>query len=445
MSLKSTLFQLSTKYAKSSVIYALQQGIIKGHLTILDIEDKFTFGERANEHIHRKTAFIQVNDEAFWLRVYLSNDLGFAEAYMNGDFETPDLKLILDVYLDNRHTMEPMTSLPHRMFTICSALYSRFLGHTLSQSVNSVTTGYDVSNDFFKIFLSEEMMYSGAFWPDELGGVRGDLDGESPANSLERAQIYKIQYILRKARIKPGARLLELGSGWGGLAIEAAKAGCTVDTITLSVQQKILAEERIIAEGLQDKIRVHLLDYRSLPPEFENAFDACVSIEMVEAVGLKYLPQYFKVIDWALKPDSGVVVIGSTTQPESRYTTVQATDYARKYQWPNSFLPSATSFISLVQEAIPGRLCVETVADYGHHYPRTLREWNRRLQMNWGPEVEEKLIKCHPHLANGNNLEIFKRKWEYMYVYAEVGYARAYSSLHYFTFTRPENVQARCD
>lgn len=143
------------------------------------------------------------------------------------------------------------------------------------------------------------MTYSSALWPESLGGVLGDLNGHRHERDLESAQRHKIHHLLKKARVRPGHRLLEFGSGWGALAIEvawscyykhwiltwylqAAKMGCTVDTLTLSVQQKNLAEERVAAEGLTDRVRVHLMDYRNLPPEFEKAFDAFVSVEMVE-------------------------------------------------------------------------------------------------------------------------------------------------------------------
>lgn len=146
------------------------------------------------------------------------------------------------------------------------------------------------------------MTYSCAIWPDALGGVRGDLEGRRSPDDLERAQLHKIHYLLDKARVRPGDRLLEFGSGWGSMAIEvssyvptasaaadgmrgkkAAKLGYTVDTLTLSVQQKNLAEKCIAALGFEDKIRVHLMDYRQLPSDFEGQFDAFVSVEMVEA------------------------------------------------------------------------------------------------------------------------------------------------------------------
>jgi cyclopropane-fatty-acyl-phospholipid synthase len=127
------------------------------------------------------------------------------------------------------------------------------------------------------------MTYSCALWGDAEGGVRGDLDSGPFPGDLEAAQRRKIHRVLRKARVMPGHRILEFGSGWGGLAIEAAREfGAEVDTLTLSIEQKTLAEERIKAAGLDDRIRVHLLDYRELPPDFEKAFDTFISIEMLE-------------------------------------------------------------------------------------------------------------------------------------------------------------------
>ena len=185
-------------------------------------------------------------------------------------------------------------------------------------------------------------MYSCALWGEEEGGVRGDVISGSTPGDLEAAQQRKIHFVLQKARVGPGHRILEFGSGWGALAITAAvDYGCEVDTLTLSVEQKRLAEERIREAGVEDKVRVHLLDYREIPLEFEKAFDAFISIEMVEVrsltfachicstrpptqhVGAKYYNMYFKLIDFALKSRNATAVISSSTFPECRFTTYQ--------------------------------------------------------------------------------------------------------------------------
>lgn len=162
------------------------------------------------------------------------------------------------------------------------------------------------------------MTYSCAVWPTETGGVTGDLDNpaaraaalQAGRDELETAQLAKLHAIIDRAQLSPGDRVLEIGSGWGSLAIEAVnRSGCVVDTLTLSVEQKVLAEERIAAAGLSDKITVHLLDYRSLPESWHHQFDRVVSIEMIEAVGKEFLDGYFTVLDQALRKDRGLAVI----------------------------------------------------------------------------------------------------------------------------------------
>ena len=225
-------------------------------------------------------------------------------------------------------------------------------------------------------------MYSCAIWSEPEGGIRGDLSSRgSQPDDLHNAQIRKIHHILANARVKPGYRLLEVGTGWGAMAIEAAKLGATVDSVTLSVQQKVMAEQRAVEAGVADRVRVHLLDYRQLPEDFKGQFDSFVSCEMVEAVGLRNHHTYFKVIDWALKPNRGAACITATAMPEFRYTTFQYVsfnlpnsvsaksvhrpdDFARHYHWPNTFLPNATYFSMAAQQAVPGRLILHSLEDH---------------------------------------------------------------------------------
>ena len=256
-----------------------------------------------------------------------------------------------------------------------SSLSIRLTGQTKAQARLNAVVSYDQSNALFRAFLSKEMMYSCALWSDEEGGPCGDLerevltiennavnaDGEksqpqievrtrvrvpTPDLGLEAAQQRKIHYVLKKARchlLKPGSRLLEFGSGWGGLAIQAASTyPIHVTSLTLSQEQKTLAEERVRALGLQDRVEVHLMDYREMPAEWEGTFDAFVSIEMVEHVGTKvslgyfeslgacayvclkkHYETYFGCIDWALKKGEAAAVVTSSTFTESRYSGYQ--------------------------------------------------------------------------------------------------------------------------
>ncbi|KAF7353522.1 Cyclopropane-fatty-acyl-phospholipid synthase [Mycena sanguinolenta] len=305
-----------------------------------------------------------------WTRICLSHDIGLSEAYMFGDFEVSTLQGLLDIWLDNRDGLTELMTVISTAFARYSALAISTLGR---QSLNMARQNV--------CFLSEEMMYSCAIWGEEEGGPRGDLVSGPTKGDLEAAQQRKIHHILKKARISSGQRLLEIGSGWGAMALAAARLGCEVDTVTLSIEQKTLTEERVRAAGFTDRIRVHLCDYRNLPREFEHKFDAFVSCEMIEAVGIKHLGEYFNMADWALKTDRATVVITATSQPEHRYRIFQPDDFSRHYHWPNCHLPSATSLAVTVQNNVPGKFVLYNLEDHGIHYPRTLREWDRHVQI----------------------------------------------------------------
>ncbi|OBZ74967.1 Tuberculostearic acid methyltransferase UfaA1 [Grifola frondosa] len=420
------------------VMSALRDGIVRGQLIIEDSHGKHSFG--SNEPgVKHPLVLMSVSSDSLWARVFLSHDMGLSEAYLNGEFDVSSLKGLFDLWLENRQTLQGLITVFSSFVAFASGLAITILGRqSLSMAVQNVVEAYDTSNELFKCFLSKEMMYSCALWDDAEHGVRGDLTVGSAPDDLHNAQMRKIKHILKKARIAPGHRLLEIGTGWGAMAIEAARQGCTVDTVTLSTQQKLLAEERAAAAGLSDRVRVHLLDYRQLPPSFKGAFDSFVSCEMVEATGLRDHPTYFKVIDWALKPHRSVAVISATTQPEFRYSNFQPDDFGRHYHWANTFLPNATYFPVTAQQAVKGRLVLHSVEDHGPHYPRTLREWARRFEQNFTGDVVAKLIEEQPQLADPHSLEAFRRKWRYMFAYAEAGYARAYSSLNCWTFARPD-------
>ncbi|EMD41292.1 hypothetical protein CERSUDRAFT_78947 [Gelatoporia subvermispora B] len=429
-------------YARSRAFDILESGLRKGHLVVEDDEGKHVFGEPVSS---QETVVMTVRNPDVWARLFLSYDIGLGEAYMQGDYDVSSLKGLFNLWLDNRASLAEFSSTLGTLFAYYSAVAINCLGRqTLSMSRLNVEVAYDVSNELYERFLSKEMMYSCAIWGEEENGVRGDLTVGPTPGDLEAAQLRKIRHILKKARLRPGDHLLEIGSGWGGMSLEAARMGCTVDTVTLSSEQKAMTERRAAAEGLSERIRVHLCDYRELPRELAGTCDALVSCEMIEAVGPQHYHEYFGAIDWALKKDRAAVVITATAQPEHRYTDFQPDDFARHYHWPNTHLPSATSLAVAMQKAVPGKFVLESIEDHGIHYPRTLREWGRRLENNWKGELIVHLQEKYPELGKKENLEAFKRKWMYMFAYAEVGYARAYTSLNCWAWTRPENVSEIC-
>lgn len=431
--------------ARSFVCSALERGILKGRVEIHDCDGStMVFGQPLGSEKCREIS-ITVNDESFWVRIYLHYDVGFAESYMNGEFTCyPSIKELLNIYVDNVSTVGP--GLWSIFFTVKNGIdivLQRFFRHGFRKSIENIAA-YDASNDFYKAFLSREMQYSCPIWGPEEGGVRGDLEGKRSLGDLEAAQARKINYAIRKSRLKPGGRLLEIGSGWGTVAIAAGKMGCYVDSLTLSVEQKRCADARIKTEGLQDRVRVHLMDYRNMPPEFEKAFDACISLEMVEAVGIPYMATYLRQIDWALKNSDAGVVISATTYPEWTFTPLQGDDFTRKYHWPNTIAASATWMADQFHSILKGSFSFETVEDFGAHYPRCLREWGRRLEENWSPLLIESLQERHPNLKDPHLLAVFKRRWTYMFEYMEVAYSRAWLSLHFWTFVRPGYPAESC-
>lgn len=425
-------------FARSSLLAVLEQAITIGHLTIVDNGIEYEFGEHT---IGENDLRLTVINENFWSRVLMSGDLGFSEAYMIGDVQVSNLKAVMDLWLDNQSGLSNLSLTANRVISAFSGLSNAFTGQTKARARLNAIASYDQSNELFKAFLSKEMMYSTALWSEVEGGVRGDLDMGPRPGDLEAAQMRKIHHVLRRARVKPGSRLLEFGSGWGGLAIEAARSfGCEVDTITLSKEQKALAEERIKEAGLEGRVRVHLMDYRELPPEFEKAFDAFVSIEMIEHVGAKHYKTYFSLVDWALKSENAAAVVTSSTFPESRFSSYQAEDFMRRYMWPNSCLPSATSLITAANTATQGRFTLDGVENHAAHYPRTLREWGRRLEKNLTMDM---IAKDFPEVRNNRSeFEAFKRKWQYLYAYAGAGFAKGYITCHMLTFIRQNDAPA---
>ncbi|EEB97689.1 hypothetical protein MPER_02942, partial [Moniliophthora perniciosa FA553] len=231
----------------------------------------------------------------------------------------------------------------------------------------------------------------------------------------------KLKHIISVLRIPPSSntpfRVLEIGSGWGSLSILLAQTypHVHINTLTLSTQQKSLAEERILAQGLQDRITVHLMDYRSMPKEWEGVFDRVVSVEMVEAVGREYLQTYWDKINFCLHPIRGIGVVQSITIPEARFERyIREVDFIQKWIFPGGFLPTLTLLLTTLQAGSNGTLTIDSVDNIGPHYARTLREWRRRFLEGFEEVIRPALVKELGKGAIGkeeDEVEVFKRKW----------------------------------
>ncbi|KIM48716.1 hypothetical protein M413DRAFT_437892 [Hebeloma cylindrosporum] len=501
------------RLAEAAVV-ALMQKIRVGQLCVLTNSHVYTFpianddGDATRADLK---AEIRVINDTFWVRLCAMSDLGFAEAYMYGDVECDDLVTLFEMFLENREKLSNLNSSVSYLFTLPQKITSyRFL-NTIGNSRSNISAHYDISNDMFAGFLSEDMTYSCAIFPELDGdltdekGARNPWSGsqglkrvlpthflppsppssepsDSQADVMETthmpldinatiqlnevdplyvAQINKLQHIIDKLHIPSASasgsvRVLEIGSGWGALAIRMAQQfpHVEIDTLTLSSAQKELAEQRISAAGLTDRITVHLMDYRNMPAQWEGSFARFVSVEMIEAVGREFLEDYWRIADWALQKKGAVGVVQVITIPEARFERyIREIDFIRKWVFPGGFLPTLTFLMSTLASGSKGSLIVESVSNIGPHYARTLREWRRRFVERFENVVVPALQKEHEIRSGGkgkkvlgrDEIEVFKRKWIYYYCYCEVGFTTRTLGDHVITFMREGNQDYGCD
>nr|CDI51771.1 related to cyclopropane-fatty-acyl-phospholipid synthase [Melanopsichium pennsylvanicum 4] len=427
-------------------------------------------------------AILIVKSDSFWTRMFFGADLGFAEAYMIGDVDTPDLGSVFDLFIFNRSSLNNLEtiSLASSLISSVQAMLNRRYANTKVGSLRNIGAHYDISNTMYKAFLSKDMTYSCAVFDTLDADVNGPLlqglnqqtravmgtainghliagaanaegEAQSDANDydeLEQAQKNKLQLIIKRANIRPGDRVLEIGTGWGSFAIEAVRmTGCTVDSVTLSVEQKALAEQRIAAAGMDSKIKVHLMDYRDFPASWTDSFDRVCSIEMLEAVGIEFLPTYFSCVDRVLKKQGGVAVFQCITISENRAEAYyKGVDFIKKWIFPGGVLPSVTSLVNGATDGSKGNLILDTLVSIGPHYARTLREWKNRFEANFNKVIRPALLRDHdeisrlPESQKQIEVDVFRRKWIYYFVYCEVGFTQRVINDHILAFTRENNT-----
>lgn len=295
----------------------------------------------------------------FFARLAAGGLIGFGEAYMAGDWSSPDLTAVLTAMASRIDTLVPASL--HRLRAICMPRVPRSHRGTRAGARANIAHHYDLSNEFFSLFLDDTMTYSSALFA-----------AAAPApdcEDLAEAQRRKIDRLLDGAGVGSSTRLLEIGTGWGELAIRAARRGARVHTITLSREQQLLARRRIAAAGVSDRVTVELCDYRDV----RGQYDAIVSVEMIEAVGHRYLPAYFQALD-RLLDEGGRIALQAITMPHRRMRATRNTyTWVHKYIFPGGFLPS----VDLLEQIIAGRTGLRIVDQYsfGPHYAHTLRLW----------------------------------------------------------------------
>jgi cyclopropane-fatty-acyl-phospholipid synthase len=353
----------------------------------------------------------------FFARIGRHQLIGFGEAYLTGAWDTQrpeDLGTFLSVL-----AAELPTLVPERLQALRSIVVKRPPRRERSSTKNSrdnIAHHYDLSNDLFEVFLDPSLSYSSALFPERL------LGGAARHEDLEAAQHAKIDRLLDQARVGAGSRVLEIGSGWGELAIRAARRGATVRTITLSVAQKALADQRIAAAGVTDRVSVDLCDYRDVGRTGEQ-YDAVVSVEMIEAVGWQYWRTYFETLDSVLAP-GGSVAIQAITMPHDRMLATRNTyTWINKYIFPGGFLPS----VQVIDEITRDKTALELVdrLSMGPHYAETLRLWDEAFR-----SASERVLSL------GFD-ETFLRMWHFYLEYSRAGFASGYIDVNQLTFRRP--------
>ncbi|MBO9520048.1 MAG: class I SAM-dependent methyltransferase [Nocardioidaceae bacterium] len=342
--------------------------------------------------------------EEFFARVGSHGLIGFGESYLTGAWDADDLGGTLTVLC-----REVAHLVPRWMQRLRPTYVIRPPRHQRSSTANSrgnIAHHYDLSNELFATFLDPTLTYSAALF-------EGTED-------LEQAQVRKIERILDAAVVGPGTRLLEIGTGWGELAIRAARRGADVRSITLSSEQRSLALERIAAAGLADRITVDLLDYRAL----DGSYDAVVSVEMIEAVGHEYWPAYFRTLDRVLAP-GGRVALQAITMPHRRMLATRNTyTWINKYIFPGGFLPSTEAIEQTARRHTTLRLGERF--SFGPHYAETLRRWDQRF------------AAAREHVLDLGFDETFLRMWHFYLEYARAGFASGYLDVQQLVLTREE-------
>lgn len=310
------------------------------------------------------SATIHVHDPRFYSDIAYGGSIGAGEAWMAGHWSTDDLTALVRIALRNQDFLSGLDGGIAALNLPVRSLLHWLNRNTRRGSRRNISAHYDLGNDLFSLMLDETMMYSSAIYADE-------------SMDLHSAQLHRLDQICRKLELGPGDHLLEIGTGWGGLAIHAAREhGCRVTTTTISREQHALAVERVAAAGLSDRVTVLMQDYRDL----DGQYDKLVSIEMIEAIGFNYYDAYFEQCGRLLKPE-GMMLLQAITIADRNYEATRCSPgFIQKHIFPGGNLPSVTAMLDAATRKSDLRLY--HLEDIGPHYARTLRDWRANVALH---------------------------------------------------------------
>lgn len=387
-----------------SMVKGLLGKLRSGSLTLQDGENMERYGDPASEGIH---AVVNVHDHKVFQHVLTGGVIGAGESYMLGHWSSPSLVDVIRLFSSNMDTMQSMNKHSSRLRQWFLKALHAFKSNSLTGSKRNIGAHYDLGNEFFKLFLDPTMMYSSAVYP-------------SPEASLEEASLHKLDLLCQQLELGAQDHLLEIGTGWGGMAIYAAQQyGCRVTTTTISREQYRYAKDRVAALGLEEQVTVLCEDYRKLTGQY----DKIVSIEMLEAVGHEYYGEYFRRSSELLRP-GGKFAIQVITVQDQRYAQARdSVDFIKRYIFPGGCLPSVEVLSRHVSR--DSDMQMVNLRDITSDYARTLGEWRERF------------LAARETVRSQGFDERFERMWEFYLCYCEGGFRERIISTVQVTLAKP--------
>ena len=375
------------------LVYRKLPALSDGELQVVDETGTSTFGASAVSSLRAR---IDVRDPRTYRAVALGGTIGAAEAYADGWWDTDDLTALIRIMARNRDAADRLERSSAWLGLAAHLANFRLRSNRKSQSRRNISAHYDLGNDFFAAFLDRTMTYSCAVFPEA-------------GSNLEEGSRHKLDLICQKLKLTSRDELLEIGSGWGSLAMHAASNyGCRVVTTTISREQLAHVTEAVRAAGLEGQVRVLNADYRDLPSVLGRRFDKVVSVEMIEAVGYRFLDRYFQVCEAMTKP-GGAMLLQSIVIADALYETYRrSVDVIQRHVFPGGFLPSLGDLRRRIVNRTDFHLA--DLHDITDHYPKTLRLWRECFVSNWS------------RLRALGYPEPLLRMWEYYFCYCEGGF-----------------------
>lgn len=370
------------------LLFRLLSGIREGSLTVREGQQTLHFGDESSA----LRAEVQILAPGVYWRLLTGGSLAAAESWMEGEWETHQLTPLLQILALNGKVLGRLESGFRLLGNPMERLRHWTRRNYRKQARENISAHYDLGNEFYAHFLDEDLLYSSAlFTADD--------------QALSQAQQAKMERLCEQLALTAGDHLLEIGTGWGAMAEYAARHyGCRVTTTTLSREQYIWATERIARAGLQDRVQVLLCDYRDLTGQF----DKLVSVEMIEAVGKRYLPDFFRTCQARLRPGGRMAIQAITIQDQRYHDYSKSVDFIQRYIFPGGFLPSITAMSELMTRHTD--FVVRNLFDMGPDYARTLTLWRQRFLHAW-QDIEKLGFD-----------ERFRRMWLYYFGYCEAGF-----------------------